>query len=399
MDLPIFDRVVLNYCPVIDRQRNVLATRLTVFPVKPGRWLPVGELLRAVTEVWPIAGPAVALSVRSESLLADLMVIQPTSNVMLEIPKFMAADERHLAAIQTLAANGNTLLLSGRPDQPLAREVLDCFKYSIIDLADERRIDNGEVPRVKRTLGFFQDGVSSVADMEGAFRRGAIAVLGWPIDEVVRSQNHAHHGSGSRPDLQATVELINLVDREEPLERLEGLLRKEPTLAFKLMRYINSPVFGLSVEISSFSHAVMLLGYQRLKRWLALLLVTADSDPNLRPVMFAAVRRGLLMEALADPTDDAQRSEMFICGIFSLLDRMFQQSFAELLRTIPVPEAVYTALAEGAGPYERMIKLVRSLEGGAGLEIREAARDAGVGLRTVNQALLGALSDAGQLVR
>ncbi|MEX8519147.1 MAG: EAL and HDOD domain-containing protein [Leptothrix sp. (in: b-proteobacteria)] len=397
MDLPIFDRVVLNYCPVIDRQRHVLATRLTVFPVKPGRWLPVGELLRAVTEVWPITGPAVALSVRSESLLADLMVIQPTSNVMLEIPKFMAADERHLAAIQTLAANGNTLLLSGRPDQPLAREVLECFKYSIIDLADERRIDSGEMPCVKRTIGFFQDGVSSVADMEGAFRRGAVAVLGWPIDEVVRSHAHAHH-SAARPDLQATIELINLVDREEPLERLEAMLRKEPTLAFKLMRYINSPVFGLSVEISSFSHAVMLLGYQRLKRWLALLLVTADSDPNLRPVMFAAVRRGLLMEALADPTDDAQRSEMFICGVFSLLDRMFQQSFAELLRTIPVPEAVYSALADGAGPYERMIKLVRSLEGGAGLEIREAARDAGVGLRTVNQALLGALSDAGQLV-
>ena len=395
MDATILDRVALSYCPIIDRQRNVLATRLTVFPLKPGRWLPVGDLLHAVAQVWPADGPVVALSVRSESLLADLMVIQPTSNVMLEIPKFMAADELYRDAIQTLAANGNTLLLSGRPDQPLPREVLGCFRYSIIDLADERRLDAAE-PTVKRSLGFFQDGVTTVAEMEGAFRRGAAAVVGWPIDEVVRTQ--ARHGAATRPDLQATIELINQVDREAPLERLEATLRKDPTLAFKLMRYINSPVFGLSVEISSFTHAVMLLGYQRLKRWLALLLVTANSDANLRPVMFAAVRRGLLMEALADQADDTQRSEMFICGVFSLLDRMFQQPFAELLGCIPVPESVYLALADGAGPYQHMIALVRSLEGGAGLEIREAASQAKVSLRVVNAALLHALAAAGVLI-
>ena len=111
---------------------------------------------------------------------------------------------------------------------------------------------------------------------------------------------------------------------------------RDPSLAFKLLRYINSPAFGLRVEISSFRHAIMLLGYQRLKRWLALLLATASKDVNLRPVMFAAVRRGLLMEELvAGSGDEEMRSEMFICGVFSLLDRMFQESFAKLLGSIP----------------------------------------------------------------
>ena len=125
------------------------------------------------------------------------------------------------------------------------------------------------------------------------------------------------------------IELIHRVDNEEPIDRLEATLRRDPTLAFKLLRYINSPAFGLRVEISSFSHAIMMLGYQRLKRWLALLLATASKDVNLRPVMFAALRRGLLMEELVrGSADEELRNEVFICGVFSLLDRMFQQPFA-----------------------------------------------------------------------
>jgi EAL and modified HD-GYP domain-containing signal transduction protein len=212
--------------------------------------------------------------------------------------------------------------------------------------------------------------------MEQAFERGAVAVLGWPIDEVVQRQQHR---SGSRPDLQATLQLINQVDCEEPLDKLEATLKRDPALAYKLLRYINSPLFGLRVEVSSFSHAVMLLGYQRLK------------------VMYAAVRRGLLMEALMPEADEQVRSELFICGVFSLLDRMFQQPFAELLKTVPVPESVHMALADDAGPYAHVVHLVRSLEGGAGLTVQDAAEAAMLDMRTINRALLQALAGALQL--
>jgi EAL and modified HD-GYP domain-containing signal transduction protein len=91
------------------------------------------------------------------------------------------------------------------------------------------------------------------------------------------------------------------VDRQEPAEKLEAVVRNDPTLAFRLMRYLNSPGFGLSVEISSFRHALMILGYQRLKRWLALLVTSAIDDPDMKPLMQLAVRRGLLMEEIARP--------------------------------------------------------------------------------------------------
>jgi EAL and modified HD-GYP domain-containing signal transduction protein len=394
-DAPILGQVALSYCPIIDKSRNVMATRLTVFPLGQARWLPVGELLSAVGQVWPADGPQVVLSVRCEGLLADLLMVQPSANLMIEVPKFMACDPHHRDDILQLAANGNVLLLSGRPNHPLPRELLGAFKYSIIDLADERRLDDVVPAGVTRSIGFFQEGVHTIEQMESSFRRGAVAVLGWPVDEAVKPRRTS---SATRPDLQVTLELINLVNDEAPMGQLEAVLKRDPSLAFKLMRYINSPVFGLNTEVTSFSHAVMLLGYQRLKRWLSLLLVTAGNEQNLRPVMYAAVRRGLLMEALAGPERSLdERNEMFICGVFSLLDRMFQKPFDELLKTLPVPEPVYWALAESRGPFHPVLELVRTLEGGSGADIRECVMAADIPMRQVNRALLKALASTFQL--
>jgi EAL and modified HD-GYP domain-containing signal transduction protein len=236
-----------------------------------------------------------------------------------------------------------------------------------------------------------------VADMELSFSRGAAAVLGWPIDDVIISSGNKGKAAG-QTDLNTIVELIHRVDTQEPIDKLEATLKRDPTLAFKLMRYINSPAFGLSVEISSFRHAIMMLGYARLKRWLALLLATASKDVNLKPVMFAAVRRGLLMEELVRSSgDEEMRNEMFICGVFSLLDRMFKQPFEELLKSIPVPERVYQALVEQTGPYQPFLDVVRAVEDGSPYDFRSSADNLMMSVSEINRAMLRALTAGMQL--
>jgi EAL and modified HD-GYP domain-containing signal transduction protein len=154
----------------------------------------------------------------------------------------------------------------------------------------------------------------------------------------------------------------------------------------------------MQVELSSFRHAIMMLGYKRLKRWLALLLVTASKDINLKPVMFAAVRRGLLMEELVrSDGSEEMRGEMFICGVFSLLDRMFQQPFSELLANIPVPEHVYEALADGTGPYQPYVEVVRAIESESLFDFREASERLMMSVSEINRAQLRALTAAAQL--
>jgi len=395
----ILGQIALGYSPFIDRNRSVTATRLTVFPLRPDAVLDVGQLLHEVGNVWPATGARVSLNVVSESLLQDLLQAQPSANLMVEVPAFMAADPVNVDSLCALHANGSTLLLKGRPLKELPREVLPCFKYSIIDLADDRRVNDASAPAgVTRTIGHVQSGVRTVADMEASFLRGAEAVLGWPIDDAVTTTAARSGKNVAAPGMQAIVELIRQVDKEEPIDKLETTLKRDPALAFKLLRYINSPAFGLRVEISSFSHAIMMLGYQRLKRWLALLLATASKDVNLKPVMFAAVRRGLLMEELVRGTgDEEMRNEMFICGVFSLLDRMFQQPFAQLLESIPVPERVRSALAENEGPFQPYIELVQAVEGETLFEFRDAADKLMMSVSEINRAQLRALMAASEL--
>ena len=397
----IMNQVAFAYCPVIDRNRAVTATRLSIMPLQQGAVLDAVALLSAIGEVWPVGKGQVWLDIMSERLVQDIMQAQPPTHLVIEIPAFMATEAENNSAIRTVHANGSPLVLKGRPRQDLPRALLACFQYALIDLDDERRSARmgagAEMPAeaMPRGIGLVQSGVRQVADMEESFRRGSLAVLGWPIDDVTQGSTSRN---AEQPALQAIVQLIDQVHKEADIEVLENTLKRDPPLAYKLLRYINSPGFGLSIEIGSFRHAIMVLGYQRLKRWLALLLATASKDPNMRPVMYAAVRRGLLMEELGRSAgNDEMRNELFICGVFSLLDRMFKQPFAELLKTIPVPEQVFQALVDGTGPYEPYFRLVSAMENHDMEGVREASEGLFMSMGSVNEALFKALGQAAEL--
>jgi c-di-GMP phosphodiesterase len=395
-DHTILNHVVLGYSPMIDRERAIVATRLTVFPARPDLPLDAAALLAAVAEVWPAGAGKVSLNVISESLLHDLMLSRPSANLMLEVPAFMAANAAHSDAINTLFGRGNTLLLKGRPLTELPRAVLPCFKHSIIDVQDERRSEAPPPPGVARQITHMQAGVRTLAELNASFQRGAVAVLGWPIDDAIQATDKARTA-----DHDVIVELMSLLDRQAPTAKLEETIARDAMLAFKLLRYINSPAFGLRVEVSSFGHALMLLGHQRLKRWLALLLATASKERDMKPVMFAALRRGLLMEELvrasAGVGDEQMRGEAFVCGVFSLLDRMLGEPFAQLLESVPVPEAVRSALVDGQGPLQPLLAVVHAVENESIYDIRETAERLLLGEAAINRATLRALVNAAQL--
>lgn len=395
-DNPILAQVVLGYSPMIDRERVVTATRLTVFPVRPDAALDAGALLTALAEVWPESGGKVSLNVLSETLLQDLLHARPSANMLIEVPAFMASNPELSADILALFGRGNTLMLKGRPRIELPRDVLPCFKHSIIDISDERRTDDAAPAGVTRQITHVQAGVRTLADLDASFKRGAVAVLGWPIDDMVVA-----NGGQAQPDLATIIELMRRIDKEESIDRLEDTLKLDPTLAFKLLRYINSAAFGLRVEVGSFRHALMLLGYTRLKRWLALLLASASKDRDMKPVMFAALRRGLLMEELARASaggnDEQMRNEAFICGVFSLLDRMMKQPFSDLLKSVPVPDSVRQALVDGVGPYQPLLEVVRAVENESLFDVRDSAERLLLGVGEINRAVLRALAQAMQI--
>ena len=58
LDHPVLGHVTLGYSPLVNRQRSVVATRLTVFPARPDAVPDMAALMRLVGEVWPSAAAA-----------------------------------------------------------------------------------------------------------------------------------------------------------------------------------------------------------------------------------------------------------------------------------------------------------------------------------------------------
>ena len=392
----VLGKVVLGFSPVIDRYQGVIATRLTVVPLRVGVTPDVDALLQAIGEVWPEQGGPVVLNVSSESMLAELLRARPNRNVMVEIPWFVAADPANTGVLCELAARGNLLLLKGRPARELPREVLPCFKWALIDYADDRRLAApAPTHSVARSIPHIQSGVRTMAQLQHSFERGAIAVIGWPLHEPVAPQVQA------RPDVVVVLELIEHIEQGRNTRTLDDTLMRDPLLAFELLRHVQAAAPGqLRLETGSFRQAISLLGEQPLRRWLGGMLARTGDDMRLRPVNFAALRRGLLMRQLASPASDVStRGELFMCGVFSLLDRIVGRPADETLSTLVVPERVRAAIVDASGPFHPLLELVRAIESESAPEIRAAADAAFVEPLEINRALLKTLSLATSLDR
>jgi EAL and modified HD-GYP domain-containing signal transduction protein len=393
LDHPVLNQVVLGASTLFDVKRAPLAAHLTVFPQRPDASIDAAGLLSVIDVIAPAEAGPLMLSVANEAGLRALLAAPTAPHVMIEVPGFMLSDPGLATLLEERVATGLSLVLGGRVPDGAPQQLWSLFRSVTVDRAHIRDpLPNGSGARPLQRFFVGSDGPPMSA---AALKAGFTAVVGWPTGEAPGADTKAKPVPAG---VTTVVDLMQRVDREESAEKLEAVVRNDPTLAFRLMRYLNSPGFGLSVEISSFRHALMILGYQRLKRWLALLVTSAIDDPDLKPLMQLAVRRGLLMEEIARPGgDDALRNELFICGVFSTLDRMLGQPFDRILKTIPVQESVAQALAGDSGPCAPFLAIARAVEQESVYDIRETAEALMLSVGDVNRALAKSLVHAHSL--
>jgi EAL and modified HD-GYP domain-containing signal transduction protein len=388
----VLSQVVLGYSPIIELARGVIGTRLTVVPVRPTSIIDAGALLEAVSEVWPEDGGIVSLNVASATLLTELLRARPATNVMIEVPAFLAAEPAHTDALCRLADTGAVLLLKGRPLQELPREALRCFRWSVVDLDDDRRGPNAAPPKgVTRRIPHLQSGVRTMAELRSSFARGAIAVIGWPLHEPLAEALEAS------PDMRVVLDAIQRIERGDATESIDHVLMRDPVLAFELMSHLSGNG-ELRIEIGSVRHAVAMVGQDKLRGWLVRLLSRSADDIKLRPANFAALRRGLLLRMLAEGAGLPEaRSELFMCGVFSLLDRIYARPVGELVQHLALPERVHAALVDRQGPLFPLLELVRAIESESPQDIRAAAEAVFLDPLEINRALMRSLLVASRL--
>jgi c-di-GMP-related signal transduction protein len=201
-----------------------------------------------------------------------------------------------------------------------------------------------------------------------------------------------------RPSQATIIQLINLVRKQATTGEIEDLLKKDPTLSFNLLRFINSSGFGLSCEITSFRHAVMILGLKKLFRWAALLMTTSRQGGAPQAVGQTAVVRGRLMELLAAellPPEECDNA--FVVGVFSLLDTMLGVPMDRALESVALPEPVTEALLHNQGVFAPFLELTRACESGDDVAFARAAEALHLSNHQVNMAHLQALAWAESL--
>lgn len=206
----------------------------------------------------------------------------------------------------------------------------------------------------------------------------------------------APHKMGSTaqlgPQAKQILLLMQMVQDNADIRQIEKILKSDVTLSYKLLRYINSAGFGLNTEIESPRHAVAMLGYAPLFRWLVLLLARTNSTSFSPALMQAAMVRGRFAELLGQGFFTKKEAEnLFTVGMFSFLDHLLGIPIEEVLGQLMLPEAVTQALLSRAGEFGRVLALAEASEQGRGCA-SDVAKALSMTSAHVNQAHLSALA-------
>lgn len=161
-----------------------------------------------------------------------------------------------------------------------------------------------------------------------------------------------------------TLKLLNLVRGDEDLRSIARQIGTDPVMTFKLLRYLNSPAIGLPNPVSTIDAALQLLGRERCFRWLSLLLFDVrQAGFRERLLTEQALTRAFFLESLAGQGRvPRQPDELFILGLFSMLDLLIGRPLPDLLEETRLPPGVHAALLEQPGALRDALALARASE-------------------------------------
>ena len=318
------------------------------------------------------AGRRAFINCTREFLIGEYATLLPNTGVAMEILETVEPDDLVLAACRKLKRLGYLL-------------ALDDFVYSekfqpFVDLADIIKVDfqlsaPGECKQMAEKFGpmgiqMLAEKVETRAQFSEARDTGYVYFQGYFFCEpqIVPSRHipafKMHYlqilQAVSKEDLDVN-EIVNIIDREV-------------SLCYKLLKFVNSALFGFRSEINSTRHAVALLGASEVKKWAAVAAVLglAGNEPN--ELILTSLARARTCELLALKLGSRCDAEsMFLLGIFSLMDALLGRPMTEIVSEVALPQMVRAALLGEANHFREVLDLVTFHEAGLWREVNEIA--------------------------
>lgn len=125
--------------------------------------------------------------------------------------------------------------------------------------------------------------------------------------------------------------------------RICEIVRLEPSLVYRLLRYVNSPAYGVREPVTSIHSALLQIGDDLFRRIATLAVTTELGCAATRETLRLALVRARFCEITAVLCGLNAR-EQYILGLFSLLPAMLQKTMREVLSEIPLRTPIHEAL-------------------------------------------------------
>ncbi len=297
-------------------------------------------------------------------LVSDYGSILPCDDIVVEVLEHVDADADVVAACRRLKAAGYLIAL----DDFACTERDD----DLVPLADFIKVDFQAVSRpadrVALAERFLPLGVQVLAekvetqeDFEQALAAGYTHFQGYFFSEPVVIK--ARDIPGFRLNYLRLMRQVNQPELE--LDELENIIKQELSISYRVLRYINSARFGLRKEVTSIRHALVLVGVKELRKWTSVWALAGLGRDRPQELIVASLVRARFSEMLGPLARLPDRtSELFMLGMFSMIDAIMGRPKEELLGSLPIPADLHAALLGDENDLQRVLDCVVAYERG-----------------------------------
>jgi c-di-GMP-related signal transduction protein len=317
------------------------------------------------------------------ALVGDFAFTLAPSEVVIEVLETVEPDGEVVAACQRLKAAGYRLALDdfvNRPEYAPLVEIADFIKVDVLQTPPAERAALARRYRTA-TRAMLAEKVETREAVTEATAEGYQYFQGYFFSRPVIMTSKAL--AGYRLNYLRLMKALNEPDVD--LGRLEEVIKQEASIALRLLRRVNSAAYGFRMTTSSLRHAIVLLGEREIRTCATVWSLAELARDLPSELIVASTLRARLCEMLAGPAGIGTRSsDLFLVGMFSMLDAILQLPMDRILSTLPLADDVREALAGGANAFRAVLEAVVAYERGQWDEASALAERAGFTLKSIS---------------
>lgn len=356
---------------IYDRALNVFAYELLYRQERPDRAAVVdGDaataqvMLNTFLDIGleTIVGDRLAfLNVTRGIILERSFRVFPKNRVVLEVLETVEPDQCIVEALREVTNQGYILALDDFAFHDSLRpflELASIVKVDIRALSPEALEDHVALLR-DYSVKLLAEKVETHEEFEWCRERGFEYFQGYFFckPKIVE---------GKRLPAQKMTLLMLLAKLQDPditILELEGLIKHDLSLSYKILRYVNSAYWGLPKTVTSIGQAACFVGLDRLRAWMSLIILSSVEDKPFELLVLAAVR-ARMCQLLGMRLCPDQAEQFFTVGLFSVLDSLFDRDMKEIVEALPLAPEIVEALVAYKGRLGRTLQSVVAYERG-----------------------------------